>query len=150
MIIKKIEKEATWPIRSIAMYPDKPLEHVVLDIDSTGQHYGLFIGHQSDQETEEVLETLDDQLVSVISLFVENNQMQFRKFATLVDEQGKGYGSYLLKWVIDYCIKEKIETLWCNARMEKRFYYKHLGFCETDKTFRRGEIDYIIMEMLIE
>lgn len=139
MIIKRIDKEVAWPLRSIVMYPDKPLTHVILDIDSKGQHFGLFVDDQNDQT----------KLVSVISLFVENNKMQFRKFATLDDEQGKGYGSYLLKWGIDFCIKEKIETLWCNARVEKHFYYKRLGFVETDRTFRRGDIDYIIMEMIL-
>lgn len=52
-IIKQIPKELTWKIRHFVLWPDKDIDYVILENDSDGKHYGLFIG---------------DKLVSVISL----------------------------------------------------------------------------------
>ena len=69
-IIKKIHYQSTWAIRHSVMWPNKPLESVQLEADEFGAHYGLFV---------------KDELVSIISLFIDDNnrEAQFRKFATL-------------------------------------------------------------------
>ena len=79
--IREIKAEDTWPMRHKVMWPDQPLDYVILPQDEEGLHYGLF---------------KEDKLISVISLFINQEEAQFRKFATATEAQGKGYGSALL------------------------------------------------------
>ena len=132
MKIKKAAIAEVWTLRHKVMWPNKDIEYIKLENDHEGLHYGLFIG---------------DKLVSVISLFIKSGHAQFRKFATLKEEQGKGYGTKLLNHVIEESKKLKLETIWCNARKEKIDFYKKFGLNETDKSFKRGKQEYIIMQM---
>ncbi len=113
------------------MWPTKDIDYVKLKDDYKGIHYG-------------VIE--DGQILSVISLFIKGHRAQFRKFATLIDRQGQGYGSKLLEFVINEAVKLGVSYLWCNAREEKIGFYKKLGMVETDDRFIKGGIKYIIME----
>ncbi|PKH52982.1 GNAT family N-acetyltransferase [Tenacibaculum sp. Bg11-29] len=113
------------------MWPNKPLEYVELPNDANGKHFGLFV---------------NEEITSIVSLFTENNEAQFRKFATLIEYQGFGYGTILLNKVIDLIKKEKTAKLWCNARVEKAKFYERFDLQTTDKKFTKGGIDYVIME----
>src|SRR6185437_11788131 len=99
--------------------------------DDLGTHYGLFNG---------------DILISVISLFINNEECQFRKFATHQEEQGKGFGSTLLDYVIKEIQNNGVKKIWCNARKNKVNFYKKFGFQETNSSFIKGGKSYVIME----
>lgn len=131
MIIKQITSSETLAIRHKVMWPTKPISFVMLPNDENGKHYGLF---------------LNDKLISVISIFIEDNIAQFRKFATLKEHQGKGYGSYLLEEIINLLKQEKINKLWCNARVEKTNFYKKYKLKCTEKKIKKEDIEYLIME----
>lgn len=85
MEIKLIHKEEVWKLRHEVMWPEREPDYIKLADDDQGKHYGLYVG---------------DRLVSVLSLFVNGTEGQFRKFATLELEQGQGYGSKLLNTVL--------------------------------------------------
>jgi len=129
--IRKVEKEEVWKLRHQIMWPDKEFDYIKLKDDHVGIHYGLFI---------------DQNLTSVISLFISNDEGQFRKFATLQYEQGKGYGSKLLDYVINETKKSGVKKIWCNARENKVNFYKKFGLQATDTKFIKGDKSYIIME----
>lgn len=130
-VIKEITSEETLAIRHKVMWPNKSKDYVRIPNDSTGSHYGLF---------------LNDKLISVISLFINDNSAQFRKFATLTDYQGNGFGSVLLRKVIEIVKHDKVPKLWCNARIDKSEFYTKFGLKYTDIQFQRSGIDYVIME----
>lgn len=122
----------TWPLRHEVMWPNMPFEFIQLPEDAEGTHFGLFI------ETE---------LVSIVSLFeTDMGVAQFRKFATKESQQGKGYGSKLLSHLIKFAQKEGFQMLWCNARVDKTAYYKKFGMIETDKTYVKQHIKFVILE----
>lgn len=129
--IAEITAAETLRIRHEVMWPDRTIDYVKLPYDNQGQHFGLFI---------------NGQLISVISLFIENQQAQFRKFATLNVHQGKGFGSQLLQHVFFLAEQQQFKRIWCNARTDKSSYYAKFGMKETDNTFKKGGIDYVIME----
>ena len=133
IVIKRIPPESTWPIRHEVMWPDQTIDYVRLPNDEEGIHYGLF---------------LEDELVGVISAFITGNEVQFRKFATLVKHQGKGYGTQLLNHLLAALEKEDLQRIWCNARLDKQNFYKRFGLQTTDETFTKGGIDYVIMEKI--
>lgn len=136
MEIKKIKVEDTWNLRHEVMWPDRDLDYIKLENDFDGIHYGLFV---------------NDKMVSVISVFFEGKSVQFRKFATLKSEQNKGYGTFLLKGVFEEIEKtEGSESIWCNARKNKRSYYEKFGLKETGRSFEKGGKSYIIMRKHID
>jgi ribosomal protein S18 acetylase RimI-like enzyme len=113
------------------MWPNKPIAYVELPNDENGKHFGLFV---------------NGEMTSVISLFIVNNVAQFRKFATLVEFQGLGHGTILLKNIIDLMKKEGVRKLWCYARVEKSKFYEKFNLKSTDNKFEKGGIEYVIME----
>ncbi len=128
--IKTIEAEQTWPIRHEVMWPDQPFDFIQLDLDSEATHFGLF---------------LQEELVSILSLFPQGEKAQFRKFATLVAHQGKGYGTLLLKHTIQYTHEQGFQELWCNARVDKTAYYERFGLYPTGETYHKRGIDFAIL-----
>jgi GNAT superfamily N-acetyltransferase len=129
--IKQINASETLLIRHKVMWPDKPIEYVELPNDEDGRHFGLFV---------------NGELTSIISLFVVDNEAQFRKFATVVEFQGLGYGTILIERIVDLVDKEGIRKLWCNARVEKSNFYERFNFKPTDKKYEKGGIEFVIME----
>ncbi|GAB3811600.1 GNAT family N-acetyltransferase [Pontibacter rugosus] len=123
MYIKEIKAEDTWKLRRKVMWPDKEIRYVQLPDDQKGTHFGLY---------------LNNELVAVISLFIEGRRGQFRKFATLPASQGKGYGSLLLRHLIAQAAAKGVEVIWCNARQEKSTFYNRFGLKETNQRFARG------------
>ncbi len=133
--ITEINAADTLAIRHQVMWPNKPLDYVRLNDDAQGQHFGLYT---------------NGQLISVISLFIANHEAQFRKFATLNEYQGKGYGSLLLQHILDVAQKQNVQKIWCNARVDKAGYYTKFGLKASNKTFEKGGIAYVIMEKAAE
>nr|WP_231841407.1 GNAT family N-acetyltransferase [Amphibacillus xylanus] len=114
------------------MWPDKPFDYIKVNGDDTAIHYGLF---------------RDNKLISVISLFLSDKEAQFRKFATLEEEQGKGFGSQLLNYTLEQARLFGAERVWCNARSNKNTFYQKFGLKETASRFTKGGKDYVIMEV---
>ena len=114
------------------MWPDQPLEFVQLDEDQSGLHFGVFI---------------EEKLVSIVSCFISENEMQFRKLATLVEFQGRGIASELLEYVFELAGKKDLRRVWCNARTNKKSFYEKLGMKDTFKTFSKAGREFTIMEI---
>lgn len=134
MEIKTIDASQTWEIRHKVMWPDKPIEFVQLEEDNKGLHFGVF-----DQE----------KLVSIVSCFVDNQEMQFRKLATLEEYQGKGIASELLNFIFEVAKKQNLSKIWCNARSNKKSFYEKFGMIDTHKIFAKEGQEFTIMEILL-
>lgn len=133
MEIAAIKASQTWQIRHEVMWPDQAFEFVQLEEDNLGLHFGVF-----DQE----------KLVSIVSCFISNDEMQFRKLATLEAYQGKGIGSILLKYILDLAKDKGLKKVWCNARTNKKSFYEKFGMIDTHKTFTKAGQEFTIMEIL--
>lgn len=134
-IIKEITAQATWSIRHQVMWPKESLDYIKLPNDELGIHFGLYI---------------EDKLISVISLFIIGDTAQFRKFATVAEAQGKGYGSQLLRHLMAIANERSIKKIWCNARLAKTAYYTKFGMQATNTQFTKNGIDYVVMEQVLE
>lgn len=132
--ITKITKEQAWKVRHEVMWPDEDFDYIKLKDDDSGIHLGLFKG---------------DTLISVVSLFIDKGIAQFRKFATLESEQGKGYGSRLLESVFEEAKVHDVKRIWCNARKNKKHFYQKFGFRETDTSFIKNGKSYVMMEKYV-
>jgi GNAT superfamily N-acetyltransferase len=104
--IQAISADQTWPIRQAVMWPTQPISFVQLPNDEQGQHFGALLNHR---------------VVSVVSLFTDDGQAQFRKFATLQKFQGRGYGRALLKHLFTIAAaNQNVSSLWCHASPQRR------------------------------
>ena len=128
--IKQIQPSETWQLRHRVMWAEKPLDDIKLLNDDDGLHFGFLN---------------DDILLSVVSLFIENNSAQFRKFATEISEQGKGYGAKLLDHLIQECINQNITTFWCNARTSASGFYEKFGLVIVSDAWIKDGIEYVKM-----
>ncbi|MDP3467856.1 MAG: GNAT family N-acetyltransferase [Daejeonella sp.] len=132
--IEQIPPELTWHIRRQVLYPDQEFGKAILDNDDDGMHLGLFY---------------ENKLISVVSLFRKENEMQLRKFATVEEYQGKGFGTQLLKYLIEIAKTENCKRIWCNARKNASGFYIKFGFTETEKTYYKDGHDFVIMEKIL-
>jgi len=131
MDIRIVNIDTIWQVRQQVMYPKEDISYVQLPEDNKGRHLGLYI---------------DDKLVSIVSLFEQGNNMQFRKFATLANEQGKGYGSQLLQHVMQQAGAEGKRLIWCNARVSASSFYERFGMYTTGESWWKKDIEFIKME----
>jgi len=134
MEIKNINASDTWKIRHEVMWPDEPFEFVQLEEDNFGLHYGVFE---------------NDKLVSIVSCFISNEEMQFRKLATLDSYQGKGIASQLLKYIFAIAQEKKLKKVWCNARKEKKKFYEKFGMIDTENVFTKAGQEFTVMEKVL-
>jgi GNAT superfamily N-acetyltransferase len=134
MEIREIESSDTWQIRHEVMWPNQPFEFVQLEEDDLGMHFGVF-----DQQ----------KLVSIVSCFITNDEMQFRKLATLEDFQGKGIASKLIIYILELAKQKNLKKVWCNARSNKKTFYEKFGMVDTHKIFNKAGQEFTIMEILL-
>ena len=131
--IDQISADQTWPLRQSVMWPNESLDYVKLPKDDLGIHFGLH---------------LNEELVSVISLFVEEGNAQFRKLATASSVQGNGHGTALLTHAMNYLCALKVNRIWCNARRDKTSFYEKFEFIKTGHEFIKSGQHYVIMERI--
>ncbi|MBO0934858.1 GNAT family N-acetyltransferase [Fibrella aquatilis] len=134
MTLAPITADDTLPLRQLVLWPDKSLDEVRLPNDADGHHVGAFV---------------DGQLVAVISLFVNGERAQFRKFATHPDYQQQGIGSLLLRRVIDVAKQLNANRLCCDARLSAASFYTRRGMQPTGPIFYKGPIPYQQYERLL-
>ncbi len=133
-IIKPITAKQTWPIRQAVMYPKFTIEQVKLGDDASGRHFGLFVA---------------DELTVVVSLFVKDEALQFRKLATLTAQQGKGYGKQMMQFILDLASAESLKIVWCNARLSAAPFYRAFGFEILGESWQQDGHVFAVMQKLV-
>jgi len=131
MLIKDAPLEDVLEMRREVMYPAFTIEQVRLKDDEEGNHLGVYVG---------------EKLIVVISVFVRNGIMQFRKFATRQEYQGKGYGTILLEYVMKLANDQHCVSIWCNARVSAKKFYEKFGMQVTGDTWLQDGHEFIKME----
>lgn len=130
--IKVVSVDTVWKLRQEVMYPNNSIDFVKLEHDLDGVHWGLY---------------LDEDVVSVLSVFYHNDKVQFRKFCTRAPLQGLGYGTALLTHFFEQVkLQNQYRVVWCNARIGAASFYKKFGMHLTDKTYSKNGYDYVVME----
>lgn len=129
--IRDVPLEVVWKMRQTIMYPQETIDFVKLEDDEKGMHWGLYES---------------DKLISVISLFQKDSELQFRKFATIESMRGKSYGTKLLHHVMCWAEQNDMKNIWCNARTAATGLYEKFGMKQSGTGWRKYGIDFIKME----
>lgn len=133
--IRRINPDDTWELRREVLYPESTVQAVRLEEDRDALHFGLFE---------------DTKLRAVVSLVLQKGTAQFRKLAVHTDCQGKGYGSLLMQHIEDFCRKEHIPTIWCNARNTAEGFYLKRGYEYWGDYFTKDNIVFIKMKLQLD
>ena len=135
MNLQEIPIDAVLVLRQKVLWPNENLDFVKTSNDAQGFHFGV---------------KLDGEWISCISLFFEKGERaQFRKFATLAEFQGKGYGSLLLDYSFNFLKNRNVRTVYCSARIEKQDFYTKFGMLSIGESYLKDGLSYIRMEMTL-
>lgn len=129
--VREAEYDDVLNLRHTVMYPNESIELAKVDNDSEGIHLGVYE---------------KDEMVACISIFMKDKNLQFRKLATREDFQRKGYGTALVKYIIDFYNQFDLNSLWANARKDCLPFYERLGFEQTEDTFSKNGHEYVIIK----
>jgi ribosomal protein S18 acetylase RimI-like enzyme len=133
--IEQIRPELTWRLRREVLYPDEPLHTMEMDEDNYGLHFGAFY---------------EDKLISVVSLFQQNTDFQFRKFAVAGYMQHQGVGNKMLDYITQFTVEQGGFRIWCNARLSAIGFYTKAGFRLIGESFLKNGFQYQIMEKTLK
>lgn len=117
-------------IRHQVLWPDKEPDFCRVPDDELADHYGVYV---------------DQQLVSVGSIYHKGDSARLRKFATLEYFQGQGLGSKLLHYILDELMQQGTQYFWCDARQTAIGFYQRYGMCVEGEPFIKSGIPYIKM-----
>ena len=127
MEIKRIHWQETIPIRHKFLWPREQPEFCHVEGDAQAWHFGGFV---------------NEQLVSVGSVYPHGECARLRKFATITEYQGKGIGSKLLAEVFSTAKKNGVVCLWCNARESAISFYERFGMKPKGNKFFKETVPY--------
>jgi predicted GNAT family N-acyltransferase len=133
--IQRITWEDTMSIRHKVLWPNKPIEFCQVKGDLEALHFGYF---------------LNNQLVSVASVYLDKNSARLRKFATLQEVQGKGIGTRLLNHVLSTIKEESIDYFWCDARESAIEFYTRFGMHAEGDRFYKEDVAYFKMSITFQ
>jgi phosphoribosylformimino-5-aminoimidazole carboxamide ribotide isomerase len=131
MMISSASLEEVWKMRKEVMYPEHTIDQVKLPDDERGDHFGLYE---------------ENKLISVVSVFIKNEELQFRKFATRAKYQHKGYGTALLQHVMQIAHRARCKKVWCNSRTSANSFYEKFGMKAVGDTWQAEGHEFIKME----
>jgi ribosomal protein S18 acetylase RimI-like enzyme len=130
--IQLITADEALPVRQQVLWPDKPLSFCRVADDEDGIHYGAYVNNE---------------LVSVASVYVLDRQARLRKFATYASHQGKGIGSRVLNHIIADLSNKKIGYFWCDARETAIDFYRRFGMEVESERFYKSNVAYVKMSL---
>ncbi|WP_432464041.1 GNAT family N-acetyltransferase [Agarivorans sp. QJM3NY_33] len=131
IVIKAITSEQTLAIRQQVLWPQHDINFCRVAEDQQGLHFGGW---------------LEQKLVIVASLFVSQREVRLRKFACLEQYQNRGFGSTMLRYLIEQQQNQaQSDTFWFDARYTAITFYQNLGFHVDSEVFYKHQIAYVKM-----
>lgn len=135
LTIRQIDWQQTIAVRHNVLWPSKPPEFSRIEGDELGVHFGAFIG---------------DDLVCVASVFIDGHRARLRKYATLVEYQGQGIGTAVLKAIFTYLKQQpQIRYFWCDARESAIGFYQRFGMQTEGERFYKSDVAYLKMSVTL-
>ena len=122
--INRVAPEATVGVREAVLWPGRP-DMCRLAEDEQGLHLAAT--------------TVNEDVVGVVSLFVDGAEARFRKFAVLEAHRGAGVGSRLLQAAESEAASAGAAHIECDARAEMAAYYENRGYAAAGPPFAKYE-----------
>ncbi len=125
---RRIPVDLTYDLRHKVLWPDSPIERVMVTGDDEALHIGAYEG---------------EALIGVGSFFFDPPFVRLRKLAVLPEKQGRGIGSKLIRFAASQPEVQKADQLWCDARQDAVVFYQRLGFTLEGEVFEKTGVSYL-------
>ncbi|MES0869704.1 GNAT family N-acetyltransferase [Pseudovibrio sp. SCP19] len=123
-----IPAKLTYKLRQQVLWPDSPIERVMVPEDHQALHIGAFE---------------EENLIGVGSFFFDLPSVRLRKLAVLPEKQGCGIGSNLIRFAASQPELQKADSIWCDARKDAASFYQRLGFQIEGDSFEKFGVSYL-------
>ena len=125
---QRIPAKLTYGLRQQVLWPDSPIERVMVPEDHQALHIGAFE---------------EENLIGVGSFFFDLPSVRLRKLAVLPEKQGRGIGSNLIRFAASQPELQKADYIWCDAREDAIAFYQRLGFQIEGSAFEKFGVSYL-------
>ncbi|SFJ91768.1 Acetyltransferase (GNAT) family protein [Pseudovibrio ascidiaceicola] len=125
---RSIPATLTYKLRQQVLWPDSPIERVMVPEDHQALHIGAFE---------------EENLIGVGSFFFDLPFVRLRKLAVLPEKQGRGIGSNLIRFAASQPDLQKADYIWCDAREGAVAFYQRLGFKVQGNAFQKFGVSYL-------
>ena len=98
-----------------------------------------------DPEAEHFIAYLDDKPIGCARIRTNKNYVKLERIAILKKHRGKGFGTVLTKFLIDYCRNENFGEIILHSQTYVVDFYKKLGFKIRGKPFFEADIEHFEM-----
>ncbi|WP_104024030.1 GNAT family N-acetyltransferase [Vibrio hyugaensis] len=132
--IRPITWQEVMPIRHKVLWPQKAIEHCIVEGDEDAEHFGAFV---------------NDVLVGIASIYLDDNKARLRKFAVLPEFQRLSIGSSLIRYILANLQLSPVEYFWCDARESALVFYGKFGMQVEGERFYKSEIPYYKMKLAL-
>jgi len=132
--ILQIDWTSTLPIRHEVLWPNKEIKFCHVIGDKEALHFGA---------------KFEEKLISVASVYINDNEARLRKFATIQDYQKRGVGSKLFSFILSTIKRHEITYFWCDARESAVGFYTKFGLKPEGSRFYKSGIPYYKMSQTI-
>lgn len=125
---RSIPATLTYKLRQQVLWPESPIERVMVPEDHQALHIGAFE---------------EENLIGVGSFFFDLPSVRLRKLAVLPEKQGRGIGSNLIRFAANQPDLQKADYIWCDAREDAVAFYQRLGFKVEGDIFQKFGVSYL-------
>ncbi len=86
-------------------------------------------------------------LIGCARLLLDGKSAHIGRLAVKKSYRGKGVGSAIIDYIVDYCKSEGYEYIWLNSQLHATKFYQNLGFVKEGETFFEAGIEHIKMSL---
>lgn len=102
-----------------------------------------------DPEADHFIAYFDDKPIGCARIRTKDYHAKLERIAIIKEYRGKGYGSELTKFLIDYCKQKDIKEIYLHSQIYVSDFYKKLGFKAKRNHFFEAGIEHVEMFMEI-
>ncbi len=98
-----------------------------------------------DDQCEHIVGYVNNTAVATGRIVIKNNKYYLGRIAVLKEYRGKGYATKLIKEMIEYLNKQKINEIYLSAQIYAKRLYQNIGFVEFGEIYLDCNIEHINM-----
>ncbi len=86
-------------------------------------------------------------VIGCARILMSQNEAHIGRLAVKKECRGKGVGSAICRFIIDYCRENGCTNIWLNSQLHARGFYENLGFESSGDVFTEAGICHIRMSL---
>ncbi len=131
-IANNFEKKSVFDLRHEVFVEEQNVPHEI-EIDAEDKHAIHIIAEK------------DGITIGCARLIISQNEAHIGRLAVKKDQRGKGVGTAICRFIIDYCFSRGHTYIWLNSQYQAIDFYQKLGFVSCGDIFTEAGIEHVKM-----